>query len=175
MLLRLLVLAVAPLLAHGAPHADAIHAHMEPAPPKADLPRVSSPVVGDRMRRVGLLAKLASPKSALLMLPAAIAGLALAYPEPMARFFLHVLCFLGSLFEPFDSVLPQKHPLRVFIAQVQDARRAYEVKHGLVGMRDPMHFFDEDDVPKEDEDEAAEPEATADGEEEDGADEGDSD
>ena len=32
---------------------------------------------------------------------------------------------------------------------MQHAKRAYEVKHGLVGMRDPMHFFD-DEPPVED-------------------------
>merc|ERR1719272_2606575 len=70
-------------------------------------------------------------------------GLAVAFPEPMARFALHVLCFLGSLFEPFDTVLPAKHPLRFFVDQVQHARRAFEVKHGLEGLRTPMSFFDE--------------------------------
>jgi len=56
-----------------------------------------------------------------------------------------VLCFLGSLFEPFDTVLPAKHPLRFFVDQVQHARRAFEVKHGLEGLRTPMSFFDEAD------------------------------
>ena len=58
---------------------------------------------------------------------------------------LQVLCFLGSLFEPFDTVLPAKHPLRFFVDQVQHARRAFEVKHGLEGLRTPMSFFDEAD------------------------------
>ena len=56
-----------------------------------------------------------------------------------------MLCFLGSLFEPFDTVLPAKHPLRFFVDQVQHARRAFEVKHGLEGLRTPMSFFDEAD------------------------------
>ena len=60
-------------------------------------------------------------------------------------FGLQVLCFLGSLLEPFDTVLPAKHPLRFLVDQVQHARRAFEVKHGLEGLRTPMSFFDEAD------------------------------
>ena len=64
-----------------------------------------------------------------------------------------VLCFLGSLFEPFDTVLPAKHPLRFFVDQVQHARRAFEVKHGLEGLRGgPMNFFDDADDEADDAD-----------------------
>ena len=121
---------------------DPVHSMMEPPPPKLQRPRVSRPVVGG-LQRAGILASLSSPS--LLLLPAALMGLAVAFPEPMARFALHVLCFLGSLLEPFDTVLPAKHPLRFLVDQVQHARRAFEVKHGLEGLRTPMSFFDEAD------------------------------
>lgn len=51
---------------------------------------------------------------------------------------------------------------------MQHAKRSYEVKHGLVGMRDPMHFFD-DEPPVEDGDGDAD-EADADADSEDGDD-----
>ena len=194
---------------------DPVHSMMEPPPPKLQRPRVSRPVVGG-LQRAGILASLSSPS--LLLLPAALMGLAVAFPEPMARLALHVLqpaqnadsnsgrqglglasaspaqwrvggpphlrwshscsacsqrldcsrkaqsrprlpcvfqcrgppplqvlCFLGSLLEPFDTVLPAKHPLRFLVDQVQHARRAFEVKHGLEGLRTPMSFFDEAD------------------------------
>lgn len=69
---------------------DPVHSMMEPPPPKLQRPRVSSPVVGgQRLQRAGILASLSSPS--LLLLPAALMGLAVAFPEPMARFALHVL------------------------------------------------------------------------------------
>merc|ERR1740117_2539308 len=145
----LLVLAALPLCAA----IDPVHSMMELPPPKLQRPRVSSPVVGGpRLQRAGLLAALLSPSRALLLLPAALMGLAVAFPEPMARFALHVLCFLGSLFEPFDTGLPAKHPLRFFVDQVQHARRAFEVKHGLEGLRSPMNFFDDADDEADDAD-----------------------
>ena len=71
---------------------DPVHSMMEPPPPKLQRPRVSSPVVnGQRLQRAGILASLSSPSRVLLLLPAALMGLAVAFPEPMARFALHVL------------------------------------------------------------------------------------
>ena len=75
-----------------------------------------------------------------------------------------VLCFLGSLFEPFDTVLPAKHPLRFFVDQVQHARRAFEVKHGLEGLRSPMNFFDETDDEVDDAEEDGDGDGDGDGE-----------
>ena len=86
-------------------------------------------------RRLGCSRK-AGPKSAAASVVSAAAAV-----SPTTQ----VLCFLGSLFEPFDTVLPAKHPLRFFVDQVQHARRAFEVKHGLEGLRTPMSFFDEAD------------------------------
>ena len=69
---------------------------------------------------------------------------------------LHIIYCLGSLVEPFDTVLPERSLLRCFIQQVQRARKAFEVKHGLEGIGD-MQFFDDDeaapasDKPPEDE------------------------
>ena len=169
MVRRAAVLAVAlaaPLCLCG-PQVDPVHKLMEPPPPKVERPRVKSPVVaGPRLHApglAGLLGRLASPSKALLLLPAAIVGLALTFPEPMARLALHVLCFLGSLFEPFNDVLPQKHPLKFFVQQVQHARRAYEVKHGLEGLRSPMQFFDDDDHTEVDDDEADDDEGADEG------------
>jgi hypothetical protein len=67
---------------------DPVHSMMEPPPPKLQRPRVSRPVVGG-LQRAGILASLSSPS--LLLLPAALMGLAVAFPEPVARFALHVL------------------------------------------------------------------------------------
>ena len=67
---------------------DPVHSMMEPPPPKLQRPRVSRPVVGG-LQRAGILASLSSPS--LLLLPAALMGLAVAFPEPMARLALHVL------------------------------------------------------------------------------------
>ena len=147
------LLLVVPAL--GGPHVDQVHSLMEPPPPKVERPRVSSPVVASpRLQRpglAGLAMQLASPARTLLLLPAAFVALYACFPEQMARLALHVLCFFGSLFEPFDTVLPPKHPLRFFVRHVQHARRQYEVKHGLEGLRSPMQFFDEaDDVEDDD-------------------------
>ena len=45
---------------------------------------------------------------------------------------LHFIFFIGSLFEPYDSLLPKKSFLKFFIRAVQKAKRDYDVKHGLV-------------------------------------------
>ena len=86
----LLLLATPPLCAT----IDTVHSMMEPPPPKLQRPRVSRPVVGgQRLQRgglAGLAMQLSSPSRALLLLPAALMGLAVAFPEPMARFALHV-------------------------------------------------------------------------------------
>lgn len=114
------LLALSATVALAAPQTDPVHRLMEPPPPKTQLPRVSSPVVSSMKRAgvAGLLGRLLSPGGMLLLLPAALAGLAVVNPELMSRLALHVLCFIGSLFEPFDTVLPPKHPLRFFITQV---------------------------------------------------------
>ena len=101
----------------GPPKMDPVHSLMEPPPPRQQLPRVNSPIVGQRVQRTGLavlLGQLTSPRRALVLLTAAVAGLAVVHPERVARAVLHILCFIGSLFEPFDSVMPAKHPLRFF-------------------------------------------------------------
>ena len=131
---------------------------------------------------------------------------------------LHAIMLVGSLFEPFDSVLPNNNPLKMFIGavrsalassprrphvpsaafalarrgaalssrphrpsragrprrhrvQVQRARRAYEVKHGLVSIDDQV-FFDEEETPEEEgaeDEEGAEGAAAADGSDDAGA------
>ena len=121
-----LALALSVTVVLCAPQTDPVHRLMEPPPSKTQLPRVSSPVVSS-MKRAGLagaLGQLVSLRSTLLLLPAALAGLAVVNPELMSRLALHVLCFIGSLFEPFDAVLPAKHPLRFFITQVRVASAA---------------------------------------------------
>ena len=87
-----------------------------------------------------------------------------AHSRPRLPVITQVLCFLGSLFEPFDTVLPAKHPLRFFVDQVQHARRAFEVKHGLEGLRSPMNFFDETDDEVDDAEEDGDGDGDGDGE-----------
>ena len=72
-------------------------------------------------------------------------------PDVLASLLLQLVCYVGSLFEPFDSLLPQHGLLRSLVNTVKDAKRAYNVKHGIPSI-DDQQFFDEDD----DEDEADE-------------------
>ena len=53
------------------------------------------------------------------------------YPDVMERVLLHAICFIGSLLALHDSILPKKSFLKFFIRAVQ-AKRDYDVKHGLV-------------------------------------------
>ena len=74
---------------------------------------------------------------------------------------------------PQSQACSRPRPLVVCArAQVQHAKRAYEVKHGLVGMRDPMHFFD-DHVEDGDADEADADADADDDDDDDAADDGD--
>lgn len=127
---------------------DSVHAHMEPPPPYPKRPFVRHPL-GAQLQGSGLIAaagRLVTRKRLLALLPAAIVTASFTYPGAMERLLLHVICIIGSLFEPFDSVLPKRSPLRFFIKAVQDAKRAYDVKHGLVSI-DDQTFFDEEDSP----------------------------
>ena len=106
---------------------DPVHSMMEPPPPKLQRPRVSSPVVGgQRLQRAGILASLSSPS--LLLLPAALVGLAMAFPEPMARFALHVLqpaniAVLGRSGQGLAVASPEGHH-RLWAALHTSGRRA---------------------------------------------------
>ena len=70
-----------------------------------------------------------------------------ASPEFASKLILHIIFCLGSLVEPFDTVLPKRSFLRCFIQQVQRARRAYNVKYGLSEL-DSKEFLDDlDEAP----------------------------
>lgn len=77
----------------------------------------------------------------------------------LASLLLQLICYVGSLFEPFDSLLPEHGLLRSLVNTVKDAKRAYNVKHGIPSI-DDQQFFDED----EDEDEADETSSDAESE-----------
>ena len=157
---------------------DAVHANMEAASKRPKPPRLRSPfgstVKGGGL--VGIIARVASPKRAIALLPAMLLAMAAFFPEQLARLLIHAVCFIGSLLEPYDTMLPEQSPLRFFTKSVQNAKKAYDVKHGLVQI-DEQKFFDEDDFDElsgaevtRDEDDEAEDE-----EEDGGGDDGDDD
>lgn len=119
---------------------DSVHRHMEPA---MDLPR--SPRLRSPLPQGGLSGALAlTPQRAAVLLPAAIGGMAIACPDLLAKVLVQLICFIGSLLEPFDMILPAKGLLRTMVTTVQRAKKAYNVKHGLVSI-DEQQFFDDED------------------------------
>ena len=83
----------------------------------------------------GLLAaagRLVTRRRLLALLPVAVGTAIVTQPTLMERLLLHIICFIGSLFEPYDSILPKKSFLKFFIRAVQKGKRDYDVKHGLV-------------------------------------------
>ena len=111
-------LAVALLRSTSAvPAVDHVHSLMEPAQPKPRAPRLKSPYGGNPADRSALvsLSRLVTPKTTLMVLPAVCVGMAAVCPDVLARLLMHVICFFGSLFEPFDGVLPQQGVLRSLV------------------------------------------------------------
>ena len=120
-------LAVALLRSTSAvPAVDHVHSLMEPAQPKPRAPRLKSPYGGNPADRSALvsLSRLVTPKTTLMVLPAVCVGMAAVCPDVLARLLMHVICFFGSLFEPFDSVLPQHGLLRSLVR----GRRGYPIR-----------------------------------------------
>lgn len=101
-----------------------------------------------------------SRRSAMVLLPAAVGAMTVACPDVLARLLVQLLCFVGSLFEPFDTVLPQSGLLRACITTVQQAKKAYNVKHGLVQI-DEQQFFDDEDEEADEEGKAPSDEEAA--------------
>mmetsp|Transcript_39947 Transcript_39947/g.105559 ORF Transcript_39947/g.105559 Transcript_39947/m.105559 type:complete len:190 (+) Transcript_39947:110-679(+) len=124
-------------LASAAPSVDAVHSLMEAAIERPKLPRLRIPGRG--------IGALVTPKNAAVLLPAVLGGMAIAVPDALAGLLVQLICFFGSLFEPFDSVLPERGLLRSMVNTVQRAKKAYNVKHGLVQI-DEQQFFDEEDM-----------------------------
>ena len=152
------LLAAAVVAVPAAPTAvDPVHRHMEPPPPKPRTPRLQHPIASRRRRVGGPLAVITRHRMALL--PAVAVGAWVAAPTSISWLLMHLICFLGSLIEPFDHVLPKSGILRGMVRLVQQARTAYEVKHGLVPLHEQKRFFDD-----EDEDDAPGDAAEADGE-----------
>ena len=118
---------------------DAVHKHMEPAMPYPSKPYVRHPLGAQAaVGGTGLLAaagRLVTRRRLLALLPVAVGTAIVTQPTLMERLLLHFICFIGSLFEPYDSILPKKSFLKFFIRAVQKAKRDYDVKHGLVPPR----------------------------------------
>eukprot|EP00966_Prymnesium_polylepis_P224004 5182298-Prymnesium_polylepis.1 len=62
----------------------------------------------------------------LALVPVAVGAAIVTQPSMMERLLVHLICFIGSLFEPYDSVLDKKSPLKFFIKAVQKAKRDYD-------------------------------------------------
>ena len=156
MRLAVVALASSALLVAAAPDAvDSVHRLMEPALSGPRAPRLRRPYPGGSIQgqREGVLTsigRLVRPQTALVMLPAGAIALALAAPEVLARLLVQLICFIGSLLEPFEMLLPEKGLVRSLVSTVQAAKKAYNVKHGLVTI-DDAQFFDDDDDDDDDE------------------------
>jgi hypothetical protein len=139
-----------PALSSARPAVDAVHSLMEAAIERPKLPHLKLPT-----RHSGLGALL-TPKRAVVLLPAVLGGMAVVCPDVLAGLLVQFICYIGSLFEPYDSVLPEKGLLRTLVTTVQRAKKAYNVKHGLISI-DEQQFFDDEDASSRDEaaDEAA--------------------
>jgi hypothetical protein len=145
---------------------DSVHKLMEPAAPMRRSLRLQKPPA---------LRSAIGPASAVVLVPAALGGMAVACPDVLARLLVHMLCYIGSLFEPFDTVLPEKGLLRSLVTTVQQAKKAYNVKHGLVSI-DEQQFFDSEDELESDAAEETHPnEADSASSASDGDDDGDED
>ena len=133
-----------PALSSARPALDAVHSLMEAAIERPRLPHLKLPT-----RHSGLGALL-TPKRAVVLLPAVLGGMAVVCPDVLAGLLVQLICYIGSLFEPFDSVLPEKGLLRTLVTTVQRAKKAYNVKHGLISI-DEQQFFDDEDASSRDE------------------------
>lgn len=156
--------------ASGAP-VDSVHSLMEPATVALPVPFVNNPIAR-KSGLVGAMQLVAAPRRAVVLIPAAVGAMALTCPDLLARLLVQLICFVGSLFEPFDTVLPQTGLMRACVTSVQNAKKAYNVKHGLVQIDDQQFFDDEDEEALAAEDEDADAEEQ---EETDDADTGDGD
>ncbi|KAL1507050.1 hypothetical protein AB1Y20_007912 [Prymnesium parvum] len=132
---------------------DAVHKHMEPAPPYPTKPFVRHPLgASAAVRSTGLLAaaaRVVRGKGLMVLLPVTIGAAVVTNPEMAERVLLHLICFIGSLFEPYDSILPKNSFLKFFIKAVQKAKRDYDVKYGLVSIEDQTFFDSEDELSSE--------------------------
>jgi len=127
------------------PAVDSVHLNMEPPPDRMPRPHLKHPL-GRRAVGGGVLTSLrsmATPKRTIAMLPAALMSLCFFKPELFTWLMLHVIFCMGSLFEPFEPVLPKKSIIRSFVQSMLNARRAYEEKHGLAHIGE-QQFFDEE-------------------------------
>ena len=116
--------------------ADRVHRLMEPAHPKPAAPRLKNPTA---------VGHLITPGKALMLMPAALVAMAFAAPDMLARLVLQVICFFGSLIEPFDPLLPEKGLLRTLVTTVKSAKRAWYIKQGLPDPSDTSFMDDDDD------------------------------
>ena len=137
------------------PSVDSVHGLMERAHPRPRAPRLRNPAgaaasAAGRAGVLTLVGRAVTPRRALAVLPAALIGMAIACPDLLAQLLLQVVCFVGSLFEPYETFLPEGSLLLSFAKSVKAMKKAYAVKHGLPSI-DDQHFFDDDD---DDEDEA---------------------
>ncbi|KAL3928653.1 MAG: hypothetical protein SGPRY_002298 [Prymnesium sp.] len=118
---------------------DAVHKHMEPAPPVPARPYVKNPLgLRAAFQTSGILA-LATRRETVV---SALIGALIFMPQATrTRLMMHFVYFVGSLLEPYDSLLPKKSFLRVFIMAVQKGKRDYDVS-----MDDQTFFDNEDEV-----------------------------
>merc|ERR1719321_1150734 len=75
--------------------------------------------------------------------------MAVKFPDHLAKVLLELVCYLGSFLEPYEELLPSKGPLRAMVTTVKQARKAYNIKNGLIDI-DDAQFFDEEDEDDED-------------------------
>jgi len=139
LVLACLVLASS-VLAAPSPSVDRTHSLMEPAHPVPASPRLRHPYLGGTQ-----LSRLVSPRTAIVLLPATMLAMAFAVPDALAQLLLQVICFFGSLFEPFEPLLPDKGLLRTLVKTVKDAKRAWYTKQGLPDPSDTSFIDDDDD------------------------------
>eukprot|EP00310_Coccolithus_braarudii_P007591 CAMPEP_0183360454 /NCGR_PEP_ID=MMETSP0164_2-20130417/55229_1 /TAXON_ID=221442 /ORGANISM="Coccolithus pelagicus ssp braarudi, Strain PLY182g" /LENGTH=185 /DNA_ID=CAMNT_0025534817 /DNA_START=85 /DNA_END=642 /DNA_ORIENTATION=- len=128
----------------ASPAVDSAHKYMEPPPSKAKRPVLRNPVTKPSRAGVGgLVASLLTTRRSAAFLPAALMALCFVQPKLMSRLLLHAIFCVGSLLEPFETVLPERSIIRSFVQTMQKARRAYEEKHGLAHIGE-QQFFDDD-------------------------------
>lgn len=129
-----LALLVASLRAAAA--IDAVHKYMEAAPPYPSRPYVRNPLgLQTAVCGTGLLASarhFVNRKGLIAILPVTLGAAVLTRPSLVTRLLLHIICCIGSLLEPYDSLLPKNSFLKFFIRTVQKAKRDYDLKYGLV-------------------------------------------
>merc|ERR1719271_483197 len=90
-------------------------------------------------------ALLAAKGQCPLILTAVAAVMAVKFPDALAQVLLELVCYLGSFLKPYESMLPEKGLLRAFVTTVKQAKKAYNIKHGLIDIDDQQFFDDEDE------------------------------